>query len=262
MTWTLDDNSPIIAFAGDWHSRIDGVQEKLQLLAEAGVTRLHHVGDFALWPDRSGRRFLDKVNEFAAEVDIRIAVTPGNHEDWHYLGVAFTKAGQERPAPIRSHIAALPRGFRWSQRGRSLLSFGGAASIDFEWRRPGFSWWPEELPTEADVADVRDRGMADVMICHDSPIPGTEKVKAIRARPGSWSGDALAYAAKGARIATAAWEAANPQILVHGHFHVRDTVRLASGQLIVSLAMENDPGNVALLDLVDLSVMWLEGLRD
>lgn len=260
--WEVADSSPILAIAGDWHGQIEGVQEKLHLLAELGVTRLLHVGDFAIWPNRSGRRFLDQVNDYAAGAGIRIAVTPGNHEDWRYLLDCFDSAGPGRPAPIRSHISALPRGFRWSQRGRSLLSFGGAASIDYEWRVPGFSWWPEELPTDADLAKLSGGAPVDVMITHDSPIPGTPKVQAIRESPGRWSSDALHYANRGARIVTEAWQAAAPQILIHGHFHVRDTIRLASGQLIVSLAKENDRGNVMLLDLTDLTVMWLEGLCD
>ncbi|MBC7596363.1 MAG: metallophosphoesterase [Kineosporiaceae bacterium] len=259
--WDVADSSPILAFAGDWHGHIEGVQAKLQLLAELGVTRLLHVGDFAIWPDRSGRRFLDQLNDYAIATDIRIAVTPGNHEDWRYLLDCFESAGAGKPAPIRSHISALPRGFSWTQRGRSLLSFGGAASIDYEWRVPGFSWWPEELPTDADLARLRGSAPVDIMITHDSPIPGVPKVQAIRESPGSWSEEALDYAYRGARIITEAWQAAAPQILIHGHFHVRDTLRFTSGQRIVSLAKENDRGNVLLIDLADLNTMWLDGFN-
>lgn len=259
--WNVADSSPILAVAGDWHGCIEGVQAKLQLLAELGVTRLLHVGDFAIWPDRSGRRFLERVNEYATAADIRIAVTPGNHEDWRYILDCFESAGPGRPAPIRSHISVLPRGFRWTQRGRSLLSFGGAASIDYEWRVPGFSWWPEELPTDTDLAKLRGRAPVDIMITHDSPIPGVPKVQAIREAPGGWSEEAVDYANRGARTVTEAWEAAAPKILVHGHFHVKDRIRLDSGQKIVSLAKENDRGNVMLIDLTDLNSMWLDGLR-
>ena len=90
--WKLHDHSTVIGFAGDWHGNPAGVDEKTRRLSQAGVTRLIHVGDFALWPDRAGRRFLDQVNGYAEELGILIVVTPGNHEDWRYLTAAFTAA--------------------------------------------------------------------------------------------------------------------------------------------------------------------------
>jgi hypothetical protein len=143
-----------------------------------------------------------------------------------------------------------------------LLSFGGAASIDYEWRVPRRSWWSEELPTDEDLALLSGRAPVDIMVTHDSPIPGVPKVQAIRESPGGWSEEALDYANRGARIITEAWVTAAPQLLVHGHFHVRDTIRLGSGQRIVSLAKEDDLGNVILLDLIDLSTMWLAGIQE
>jgi hypothetical protein len=259
--WDLHDNSTMIGFAGDWHGNSAGVAEKMRQLSQAGVTRLMHVGDFALWPDRSGRRFLDHVNGYAEESGILIMVTPGNHEDWRYITAAFA-AAEGAPAMIRSHIVALPRGHRWTHRGRSFVSFGGAASIDFEFRRIGRSWWMEELPTVEEVEALAAGGHAEIMISHDSPAPGAPLVNRIRATPNGWSGDALAYADVGARRITAAWEAVAPDLLVHGHLHVRDAVTLPSGQRIVSLSAEDDPGNVLLLNLETMATSWLEGLDD
>lgn len=257
----LHDDSTVVGFAGDWHGNSAGVAETLRRLAQVGVTRLHHVGDFALWPDRSGRRFLDQVNRYAEEFGILIVVTPGNHEDWDYLTTVFTAANGS-PGLIRSHIVALPRGYRWFHQGRSLVSFGGAASIDFQYRKIGTSWWAEELPTPEDVQALAARGHAQIMITHDSPVPGTPRVDRIRATPGGWSAEALAYAALGADRITAAWEAVAPELLVHGHFHIQNAIVLPSGQRIVSLAAEDNPGNVMLLDLPTMETTWLEHLDD
>jgi predicted phosphodiesterase len=259
--WELHDDSTVIGFAGDWHGNSTGVAEKMRRLSRAGVTRLMHVGDFALWPDRAGRRFLDQVNGYAEESGILIVVTPGNHEEWRYLTAAFA-AAEGAPAMIRSHIVALPRGHRWTHRGHSFVSFGGAASIDFEFRRIGRSWWMAELPTVEEGAALAAGGHAEIMITHDSPAPGTPSVNRIRATPNGWSTDALAYADVGARRITAAWEAVAPDVLVHGHFHVQDAVTLRSGQRIVSLAAEHDPGNVLLLNLETMTSRWLEDLDD
>ena len=106
---------------------------------------------------------------------------------------------------IRSQIVALPRGYRWTHRGRSFVSFGGAIFIDFEFRRLGRSWWMEELPTVEEGADLAAGGHGEIMVSHVSPAPGTPLVNRIRATPNGWSGDALAYADVGARRITAAW---------------------------------------------------------
>ena len=263
--WELHDHSTVIGFAGDWHGNPAGVDEKTRQLSQAGVTRLMHVGDFALWPDGAGRRLLDQVNGYAEESGILIVVTPENHEDWRYLTAAFTAAftaAEGAPAMIRSHIVALPRGHRWTHRGRSFVSFGGVASIDFKFRRLGRSWWMEELPTVEEGADLAAGGNAEIIISHDSPAPGTPSVNRIRATSNGWSTDALAYADVGARRITPAWDAVAPDVLVHGHFHVQDTVTVPSGQRIVSLAAEENPENVLLLNLDTMATTWLEDLDD
>jgi len=163
---------------------------------------------------------------------------------------------------IRSHIVALPRGHRWTHRGRSFVSFGCAASIDFEFRRLGRLWWMEELPTVEEGAALAAGGHGEIMISHDSPAPGTPFANRIRATPNGWSTDPLAYADVGACRITAAWDAVAPDVLVHGHFYIQDAVILPSGQRIVSLAAEKNPGNVLLLNLDTMATNWLEGLDD
>ena len=257
-TWELDDGSTTIAFAGDWHGVSDGVFQTLKRLSDAGITRVYHVGDFAIWPDKSGTKFLNTVNGYAEDLGIGISVTPGNHEDWAYLDSALTIVDPE-PFFVRPRIAVLPRAHRWSHAGRSFVSFGGSASIDFEYRTPRRNWWPEELPTGADLEHIKAGGRADIMITHDSPIPGTPMVEQIRAsNPQGWSEAALDYAAGSARMITDAWNAVQPHTLVHGHFHVRDTTTLPTGQRIYSLAAEQAVGNVMVLNLKDLSTEWLE----
>ena len=64
----------------------------------------------------------------------------------------------------------------------------------------------------------------------------------------------------GARRIMAAWDAVAPDVLVHWHFYIQDTVTLPSGQRIVSLAAEENPGNVLLLNLDTMATNWLEGL--
>ena len=259
--WEIDDDSPVVAFAGDWHGPDAGVEEKLQRLSESGITRLFHAGRFTIWPDRSDRLFLDRVNSLAESTGIRIGVTSGSHKDWSHLQTAFA-AGDGNPVEIRSHIAALPRGNRWTQRGHRFVSYGGVASIASKSQVTDQSWWRDEIPTPADFAALEAGGGAEVMITHDSPVPGTLKVDAIRRSSDEWSDDAKIYAELGSRGITAAWEAVHPDLLIHGHFHVQDEISLPSGQRIFSLAAENEPGNVLLLNLDTLQTNWLEETDD
>lgn len=259
--WEVGDGSEVVAFAGDWHGQIAGIEEKLVRLADAGVTRVLHVGDFAIWPDRGGRVFLDRVDALADAADIRIAVTPGNHEDWDFLTKAFAAAGEGNPALIRPNIAALPRGFRWTHQQRNFVSLGGAASIDYQLRRVNHDWWVDEVPTEADVERVSLGGFAEIMVLHDSPDPGTASVNMIREYRSGWPADARRYARAGARRITEAWQAVQPTLTVHGHFHVRGEITLPTGQRIVSLAEETTAGNVLLLNLHTLETTWLENLQ-
>lgn len=250
----------IVAVAGDWHGNIPWARQAIQRLDDLGIHTCYHVGDFGIWPGPAGKRWLTAVETAAAAADLSIYVTPGNHEDWARLDTRWTSAPGE-PIQLSRHIAVLPRGYRWNVDGRSFVSFGGGASIDFELRIAGQSWWPSELPTEADAAAAIAGGRADVMLSHDAPLEGTPAVQ--RARdPGSpgrqWSRAARDYAALSADRITKVFAAVTPQLLVHGHFHVRNETILASGQHILSLAADNQPGNLALLDLEDLSHQWID----
>jgi hypothetical protein len=161
-------------------------------------TRVLHVGDFAIWPDRGGHVFLDRVDALAEATGIRIAVTP---------------------------------------------------------------WWVDEVPTEADVERVSLGGFAEIMVLHDSPDPGTASVNMIREYPSGWPADARQYARAGVQRITEAWQAVQPTLTVHGHFHVRGEITLPTGQRIVSLAEETTAGNVLLLNLHTLETTWLENLQ-
>src|SRR5690606_16673906 len=118
----------------------------------AGIRTILHVGDFGIWSGVEGRAFLNSVDLWCERVGIeRILVTPGNHEDWGWLDEDFDLMPGE-PVPVSPRVAALPRGFRFTISGVAFLSFGGAASVDYELRRAGVDWFPSEAPTDDDVA--------------------------------------------------------------------------------------------------------------
>jgi hypothetical protein len=99
------------------------------------------------------------------------------------------------------------------------------------------------------------------MLTHDTPGPPycTEPVAdTIRNNPRGWPDSILAYADEGIELLTRAVVGVKPLLLAHGHFHVagQTVVRLpgsAHDTTVWSLAANQDPGNVRLLDLDTLT---------
>lgn len=146
----VTDESTVAALAGNGHGQREGVRPELQCLSALGVTRLHHTVDFGIWSGGDGPRFTQRINDFAEDARITLIFTPGNHEDGKLGSAVFTTVGSGIPAPIRSRLAVLSCGHRWSQAGRTYVWSGGAATIDCEYGQVGCSWILGKLPPAED----------------------------------------------------------------------------------------------------------------
>ncbi|MEP9384617.1 metallophosphoesterase [Nocardioides sp. KR10-350] len=256
-----------IAFAGDWHGNQPFARERILNVADRGVSTVLHVGDFGIWPGRTGKRFLMGVESSCARYGVHILVTPGNHEDHGRLEQRWdNQRAQSDGAPLQpialtEHITVLPRGYRWQIDGRSFVSLGGAPSVDKHLRSQGTDWWVEEQITEDDVERVAAGGYADVMVTHDSPdvpyaVPQVAQI--IATNPQGWPDDSLRYAAVGRARMHQAFEAVAPRLFVHGHYHVRGeaTVRVPDADHdthVWALASDQERvGNLRYLDLATL----------
>lgn len=252
-----------VVVAGDWHANIDFVSKAIPSIAReaAGVRTVLHVGDFGIWADAHGRKYLDAVDFWCTRAGIsRVLVTPGNHEDWGWLDREFN-AQPGVPVALSSVVEVLPRGYRFEIGQRTFASFGGAASVDFEMRSEGIDWFPTELPTEHDVADVIGGGTADVLLTHETIDGGTPASEAVlRSNPLGWTPDAIAYSSRSRALVTDAWAGIAPKLLFHGHMHAADATTLPSGQQVISLGRDGQAKNLALLELSTLEWRWLDGL--
>ncbi len=248
----------IVGLAGDWHGNTDWAQGALRSLAEAGVTRVYHLGDFGIWPGESGQRYLDRLEATARRFGLEVWVTPGNHED--YDQIVACGDWRDGLAWIRPHIGLIPRGHRWSDEGRMFVSLGGAPSIDREARTVGVSWWPGEMITYAEADAVHREGTADVMLAHDAPDGSTAAVRAIIGTPpdqSPWSAAGLAYAREGRLLMNHAVAGVKPRLFAHGHYHAPDdSGPTAEGTRYLSLGCDGQPMNLCLLRLDDLAVSW------
>ena len=251
-----------VVVAGDWHANIDWIGRAIPSIARttAGVRTVLHVGDFGLWKDASGRKFLDAVDFWCGKAGIsRILVTPGNHEDWEWLDSEFALHPNQAVA-LSSVVEILPRGYRFEIGDRTFVSFSGAASVDFQLRSPGIDWFPSEMPTENDVVSVASAGHADVLLTHEAIDGGTRASELVLSgNPMQWSEEALDYSTRSRGLVTQAWEAVTPELLFHGHMHVADARTLTSGQQIISLGRDGQSRNLALLEISTLTWHWLEG---
>lgn len=249
-TLDLPDNDVVVA--GDWHGSTAWIQRALPAVRGRATTLLH-LGDFGL----HAPTWLQSVDYWAKRAELeRIVVTPGNHEDWsRLLAVMDPHPGQA--VRLSETVWVLPRGgFRFTVGGRTVLSWGGAASIDRRARTRGRDWWPEELPTESEVEVAVAGGPADVMISHEtvsgSGVDAVERM--LLDNPQKWDHDALAYSALSRARTTAVWAAARPRLLLHGHMHLRGSSTLADGRRVESLAADQQEGNLVRLGVSDLSV--------
>lgn len=222
-----------IIFFGDWHGN---TYFALDALAAAQTVAPHadlvHVGDFGLWDGSNGRRYLSAVN--AALGSRVLYVVPGNHEFWPGLELGHKAFGYTAVDEYRflrsrkySQIRVSPRTNYWEWDGTRLASLAGANSIDFESRREGMSWWPEESPTADHVRvlvdDVAGRAV-DVLVTHDAPAAAIRELDLYPAgRNSGWSPEALSYAHRSAETVELARQHLTPTIHVCGHHHVRRT---------------------------------------
>ncbi|KRC61176.1 hypothetical protein ASE14_09615 [Agromyces sp. Root81] len=256
MTSAGDEH--VVAVAGDWHGNVSWVQRAIPALARQhpGVRTILHLGDLGIWSGERPPGFLGTLDYWCARSGIdRVLLTPGNHDDWALLDAAFA-ARPSHAVPLSDHVWALPRGLRFELDGRSFLSFGGAASMDFEARVPGRDWWLQETPTDAEASYAMSGGGVDVLLTHDCVDGGTLEA-AEEMKRGHWGAEAQAYSAAARARVTSVWEGVCPRILAHGHMHVKGERQLDDGRRIYSLANEFRAGNLAVLDLRTLNWEWV-----
>lgn len=107
-------------------------------------------GDFGMiWDGSAYERSL--LDSFSNRVGTYLFVD-GNHEAFPLINeypVEQWNGGLIHK--IRSSIFHLMRGQVFTIEGKKIFTMGGATSIDKEWRIPGVSWWPEEIPSKTEM---------------------------------------------------------------------------------------------------------------
>ena len=138
-------------------------------------------GDFGFlfFNNATENAFLDFLQK---EKPYTVCFCDGNHENFDAI-YAYPQEEWHggRIHRIRKNVVHLMRGQVFELEGHSFFTFGGAYSIDKEYRREGFSWWPQELPSPEEYdtawAALEKHGFAvDYIITHTAPQAVVEKL--------------------------------------------------------------------------------------
>lgn len=258
-----------VGIAGDWHGMTQVALNAITVFQGHGIKNIYHVGDFSIHTHSAGVLFLEKVNQLLLQYDMRIFVTPGNHENYDYLETIPVR--DDGLQWVNTNIAAIPRGFRWMIGDTTFASLGGAASIDYLSREEGKNWWKAEKITLDDVGSLSADGLpVDVLITHEAPLGGTKVEMVKRETQEDWLSQELLYSYQSQRMVTLAVESVEPKILFHGHYHygyIEDVAfqgfdKSIFGVRLVGMAQNGSHRNLGILNTATLDFVWVDHRND
>ena len=147
----------MIYVTGDIHCPHDiGKLATRQFPAQKTLTKQDHViicGDFGCgWAgDRQDAYWLDWLQD----KPFTTLFVDGNHENFDLLSRYPEERWQGgRVHRLRPSVIHLMRGQVFDIAGMRCFTLGGASSHDRSGRVEGRSWWPEELPSDADFQEA------------------------------------------------------------------------------------------------------------
>lgn len=219
-----------ILLAGDAHGNCSFVITLLDRAKNEGCEKIIALGDFGFWehtPD--GRKFLKDVEKHAAKRGITVLALDGNHDKSSLTLELHPDRDDEGFHIVSDHVRYIPRGHRWTWRGKRFAAYGGAYSVDKQWRLdlekrrkgPRTLWFPEEEMTEEEVNQLLDSdpSTVDVLLTHDKP----------RASQPDWNRKDIPECWPNQDRIQLVARTLQPRLLVHGHLHYRYTDQIRVG---------------------------------
>lgn len=168
----------MIYITGDTHGNIDIRKLNTQEFPrQKEMTKQDYViiaGDFGcIWSggkdDKYWLDWLESKNFTTLWID-------GNHENFTLLNeYPITEWNGGKIHQIRPSVIHLMRGQIFQIGGKSFFTFGGAYSIDKQYRRENISWWKEEIPSKSEfdeaIRNLEKCNMSvDYVITHTAPV--------------------------------------------------------------------------------------------
>jgi predicted phosphodiesterase len=247
-------NTPLkrILLVGDSHGNAPWLGEVLARARGLDIDTVVQLGDFGIWSGKKGQLLLDAVAAHASDAGVTMYALGGNHDDSAQISAFEQHRDDDGFVTLRQGLRWIPRGHRWSWEGVRFGAVGGAFSIDHRRRIPGISWWPDEEEVKPEDVETLGAEPLDVLLTHDAP-EGASPESMFQLDPHD-----MAQARKSRLLLRAALEATRPRLLIHGHWHVRQTrlLKLYSGTVVrvegLTYDLEGDGSAWAVLDLPNL----------
>lgn len=233
-----------ILLAGDTHGNTSHIITLLDNAVKEGCDRVFVLGDFGAWEHvPSGVKFFNDVDRHAKVRDVTVYWLDGNHDK---TSLVLDKYGSELDEEsfmvCRPNLRYSFRGHTWEWGGQLFASFGGAYSVDKDYRlwveekrnKPEEMWFPEEEMTDEYLDSMLKTfdGGVNILLTHDKP----------RASNPRWNRKDLKECWPNQDRIQRAVEELKPHSLYHGHLHYRyeDTIDNGGGETQVT-GLDADP---------------------
>ncbi len=189
-----------ILIVGDVHNNFIRLNE---LISKTKPELIIQCGDFGVWPAFNKSGDTQALSTIKLQTAEKLLFCDGNHEDHWYLKDRTTDE-------LEPGIFYMPRGSIYTlPDGRNIMFFGGADSIDKQFRQIGVDWFPEEVITQKDLINLPDIKI-DIFITHTCPVEIIENVKMEypekKLEPSNYALSEL-------------WKRYKPDLWYLGHFH-------------------------------------------
>ncbi len=252
MPSPLPGNPKRILVAGDTHGNwLHWKRVLLPAAHEHQVDGIVQLGDFGYWPlIGEGRDYLAWLSAELDDDDLSVIFVDGNHED--HKALRQLPARPDGFVEVTDRILWAPRGHRWSWQGVRFLALGGAYSIDRHERKLDsgrWGWFKEEVITPEQASRAIAGGPADVLLTHDAPVGALPQVTVyglVKFLPGVHQ--------SAGRVREVA-DATKPKLLLHGHWHQFQQVRLPGQETeVIGLSTDGTRKSWMVLDLPGLEI--------
>lgn len=222
----------MIMVCGDVHGNTSHMEHLIAVARRNSITKMIQVGDsgFIL---KNTNAIQHLSNRLTTE-GIDLWVLLGNHENYDLWRSDFecTPDDVEIKTPL-PRIHHIPRGAVFKLEDIRFMGFGGAVSVDADSRVKYITWWPEEVITEKQVFRVVDNPTkVDVLLTHDMPECPSKMVEWLKACDETIPTRMAAASRCSREGLRLVFDAVNPELVIHGHYHYPYTDMLAGKKII------------------------------
>jgi len=216
---TLPEGRDLVLLAGDTHGDSEALGEIFFQAHAVGAKAIIQLGDFGFgWTFGAGGicAFSRLAANMARTTGIPFYWLDGNHEN--HTRLLALPVNRDGLRPILDGVTHLPRGSTLKIGNTTFRAFGGAYSVDIDYRTKGLSWWPEETCTEEDVENAIMAGPADIFLSHDCPA-GVQDTDGLRRKLVEWGPHAANMSIINQDKVRRALDASGATVAFHGHLH-------------------------------------------